>query len=118
MFKHGASDEQNAWIMYAFVRCGLDCVKTWEAESGWRKDIVSKANRNGSRDYGLCQVNSQYHSKFIKSPDFQDPYKQLDYCIGIWNDAMKKGRIKTTFYGYNVRNSVGPSKNIGVEYAE
>ena len=116
VYKVGASDEQNAWIMYAYERCGIDCVRTFEAESGWRIDVVSKANRNGTRDHGACQLNSQYHKKFINSPDFQDPYKQLDYCIGVWNDAIKKGRMKTTFYGYNVRNTTGPMRNIQIEY--
>lgn len=104
MHKKGASDEQNQWIRYAYDRCGADCVLTWEAESGWRKDITSKANSNGTRDHGLCQLNSQYHKKFIQSEAFKDPYKQLDYCIGVWNDAVKKKRLKTTFYAYNVIN--------------
>jgi hypothetical protein len=103
--KKGASSEQNQWIQYAYERCGLDCVLTFEAESGWillRESI--KANRDGTRDFGVCQLNSRYHKKFINSQDFQNPYKQLDYCIGVWNDAIKRGRIKTTFYGYNVRH--------------
>lgn len=60
-------------------------------------------------------MNSRYHASFIfangkngaYSKDFLDPYKQLDRCIGIWNDAANKGRLKTTFYAYNVRNTPG-----------
>lgn len=114
--KNGASKEQNEWISYAFARCGIDCVTTWQAESGWVLDRKGNtANKDGSRDYGECQMNSRYHASFIfangkngaYSKDFLDPYKQLDRCIGIWNDAANKGRLKTTFYAYNVRNTPG-----------
>lgn len=114
--KIGASHEQNQWIKYAFDRCGIECIKTWIAESGFVLDRKSNSvNYDGTRDYGICQMNSRYHKQFIFknkkhgsfSQEFLDPYKQLDRCIGIWNDAMKKNRIKTTFYGYNVRNTKG-----------
>ena len=102
--KIGGGEEQQAVINYAYARCGEECVLTWEGESGWRKDIVSKANSNGTRDHGYCQLNSQYHKPFINSEEFKDPYKQIDYCISVWNDAVKKGRLKTTFYAYNIIN--------------
>lgn len=102
--KVGGGSEQQEWVNYAYQRCGGECVLTFEAESGWRKDIVSQPNGNGTRDYGFCQLNSQYHSSFIKSEAFKDPYAQLDYCIGVWWDAKNKKRLKTTFYGFNVIN--------------
>jgi hypothetical protein len=112
--KIGASEEQNQWINYAYNRCGIDCVKTWEGESGWRLNIVSKPNTNGTKDYSLCQLNSQYHWDFINSEAIKDPYKVLDYCIAVWNDAKKKGRLKTTFYAYNVRNTPGINKRFSI----
>jgi hypothetical protein len=66
-------------------------VKTWNSENGgWNKDRVSPANKNGSRDYGFCQLNSEYHSAFIfdyangervYSKEFSNPIKQFDYCL-------------------------------------
>lgn len=50
------------------------------------------------------------YSKKAYSASFKDPYQQLNRCIGIWNDAKKKGTLKTTFYAYNVRNSAGVLK--------
>ena len=83
-----------------------DFLKTLIAESGLRPDAVNTHNRSGYRDSGVCQINRQYHSKFIDSPDFKDWKKQIDYCWGVYSDAVKRGKIKTTFYGYNARNSV------------
>jgi len=123
--KNGASKEQNEWIKYAFSRCGLDCVTTWQAESGWVLERRGNTiNANGTRDYGLCQMNSLYHSKWIFkngkngefSEHFKNPYQQLDRCIGIWNDAKKRGRLKTTFYAYNVRNTKGVLNQFTIIY--
>lgn len=68
-----------------------------------KSDIVGA---NGYSDFGLCQLNRQWHWKFIDSPEFQDPFKQIDYCWGVYQDAINKDRIKTTFYGYNNRHKV------------
>ena len=58
---------------------------------------------DGNRAYGICQLYYRYHKNFIDSPEFQDPYKQMDYCIGVWKDAKKRGILATTFYAYNFR---------------
>lgn len=77
-------------------------ILTLNAENGgWNKDAKPK-NRNGTTDNGLCQLNSQYHSKFIKSDDFKDPHKQMDYCIGVRKDAKKKKVMP--WYAYAVRH--------------
>lgn len=102
--KKGASKEQNDWIAYAFERCGLECVLTWEAESGWRYEAKNTSNKNGTYDISLCQLNSQYHGKFIRSQDFKNPYNVLNYCIDVWKKAKDSGRLCTTFYAYNVIN--------------
>ena len=124
MRKVGASDLQQELIAYAFARCGLECVLTWEGEGGWVVDKKGyKANSNGTRDYGLCQMNSQFHSDFIFknkrngefSKEFLNPYIQLDRCIGIWNDAKKHGTLRTKFYAYNVIN-VRPGVRDEFEY--
>ncbi|HNG96770.1 MAG TPA: hypothetical protein PLW93_00695 [Candidatus Absconditabacterales bacterium] len=78
-------------------------ILTFNAENGGRnKDKYSPKNKNGTRDYGLCQLNSAYHSKFIHSDDFTDPYKQMDYCIGVWNNAKDRGVMPR--YAYNKRH--------------
>ena len=102
--KNGVSDEVNTILSYAYNISGeKDFVKTLVAENGTvdpqpKSDIIGA---NGFSDYGLCQLNRQWHYKFINSEDFKDPFKQIDYCYGVYQDGMKRGIIRTTFYGYN-----------------
>lgn len=104
MRKKGGSEEQQKWIAYVFSRCGVECILTFEAESGWRYEAKNTKNKNGTYDISFCQLNSQYHSKFIHSTEFKKSYNVLDYCVGVWNDAKKKRKLRTTFYAYNVIN--------------
>lgn len=72
--------DQNSVIQdyanYAYNIWGMDFVKMIECENGQRDpQRVSKTH-----DYWLCQLNYRYNKKFINSPEFDDPYKQLDYC--------------------------------------
>jgi hypothetical protein len=49
-------------------------------------------------------LNSAYHSHFIQSEEFKDSYKQIDYCLGVLDDATKKKRpIGKVWYGYASR---------------
>jgi len=110
-----ATDEIQNIVNYAYKKGGKDFLLTLEWENGlWKWDRRSGVvGANGYYDYGICQLNGQWHGKFIFangynlkagfSKDFQSPYKQIDYCIGVWNDAIRKGRIKSTFYAYNKR---------------
>lgn len=64
------------YVNYAYHLWWIEFVKLIECENGrWDPKRVSKTN-----DRGLCQLNYRYNKKFINSPDFADPYKQLDYC--------------------------------------
>ena len=64
------------YVNYAYELWGIDFVKLIECENGRRDPKrVSKTH-----DHGLCQLHYSYNKKFIDSPDFKDPYKQLDYC--------------------------------------
>lgn len=64
------------YVNYAYSLGGGDFVKLIECENGRRDPYrVSKTH-----DHGICQLNYKYNKKFINSPDFQDVYKQLDYC--------------------------------------
>ena len=64
------------YVNYAYEIWGIDFVKLIECENGrWDPKRVSKTH-----DHGLCQLHYSYNKKFIDSPEFKDPYKQLDYC--------------------------------------
>lgn len=67
----------------------------------WNKDATHKNGAWLWVDAWLCQLNSKYHKKFIGSEDFEDPYKQMDYCIGVRKDAQKKWTMPR--YAFKVR---------------
>lgn len=118
--KHGVwyfwpEDPKQDLINYAYKKGGRDFLLTLNGENGiWQWDKKSDmVGSNGYSDYWLCQLNGQYHAKFIFAnganskdgwgKDFQDPYKQVDYCFEVFHDAIKKGMIFTTFYAYRNR---------------
>lgn len=102
------TDEQNAVVAYLWNKTkNIDIILTFYGES-WLKSSTINNNRlkDGtiwSKDFGYCQLNDKYHLNFIKSKDFKDMTKQLDYCVEVYNKAVKAGRIKTTFYAYDHR---------------
>lgn len=110
-------DERQDFINYAYQKWWQDFLLTIEGENGlWKWDRKSMIVwKNWYSDYGICQLNAQYHSKFIFangsnlkagfSEDFKDTYKQIDYCFWVWQDAINKNRLKTTFYAYNSRGA-------------
>ena len=64
------------YVNYAYDIWGIDFVKMIECENGrWDPNRVSETH-----DHWLCQLHYNYNKKFINSPEFKDPYKQLDYC--------------------------------------
>lgn len=103
-------DEQNAVVAYLWHKThNIDIILTFYGES-WLKSSTINNNKlqDGtiwSTDFGYCQLNDKYHKEFINSKEFTDMNKQLDYCIEVYNKAIKSGRIKTTFYAYNHRYS-------------
>ena len=69
-------DKKQDYVNYAYHLWWIEFVKLIECENGrWDPKRVSKTN-----DRWLCQLNYKFNRKFINSPDFADPYKQLDYC--------------------------------------
>jgi len=105
--KLGASPEQQKIINYAYEQTkNLDFIYTLEAENGlWEPTRNSmRLGANGYRDMGLCQLNRQYHSPFIDSKEFRDYKAQIHYCYEVYQKAEAKGRLNTTFYGYNRRH--------------
>jgi soluble lytic murein transglycosylase-like protein len=49
-------------------------------ESGWRENVIGPRNNNGTHDYGLMQLNSQYIDKFIQ--DYWDRNTQFQWDNG------------------------------------
>jgi len=108
-------DPKQDLINYAYKKGGRDFLLTLNGENGiWQWDRKSdRVGANGYSDYGLCQLNGEYHGKFIFAngqnikggwwEDFKDPYKQVDYCLEVFHDVFAKGRIYTTFYAYRNR---------------
>jgi len=97
------SEKQNEIINYAYdISNSKDFIYTLKAENGTldpkRKSNVRGAN--GYWDWGLCQLNYQWHSQFIDSPEFNDWRKQIDYC---WEVFKKR---PSAFYGYFNRYKV------------
>lgn len=105
---YDARDERNQYITYVANKIPsqdrLDILATWQHEADWQPTSKSKINGNGSRDYGICQLNNTYHAQFINSSEFQDPYKQLDYCIEVYENAKDRGvPIGKVWYGFASR---------------
>lgn len=115
---------------YAFRKRWRDFVLTLNAENGSRKiDRQSDAIRKGKRErsFWLCHMQEIYHAPFMRKTwrkevkkwlyivdeveaekwwhtDWFMNYKtQINYCASIRDDAIKKGRLRTTFYWYNIR---------------
>lgn len=104
--KTTAGEDQNQYIRIAskISNNHLDFILTLNAENGlWTPDRISKPNRNGTRDYGFCQLNSTYHWNFIQSDGFKDPHTQLQYCWDLYKGYEKRGIVGKRFYGYNIR---------------
>lgn len=108
-----------------------DALLTFQWENGaW--NITRQSNYINDagvreRSFGICQLMEKYHAKFIRrsgwtevrpwyykvnakeaqasgfTDEFLDWEKHTDYCLSVWDDAMKKGRIATTFYAYSGR---------------
>ena len=120
-------------MLYAYEVRGLAFVLTLNAENGQRSLTRQSDYYKGGvreRSFGLCQLMEKYHANFIRKtgyhmvgPErgkyfivdqaaaeaggftdaFLDYKKQVDYCASVRDDAIEKGRLESTFYGYNVR---------------
>jgi cell wall-associated NlpC family hydrolase len=57
-----------------------------QAESSGRADAVNNANRNGTSDYGLMQINS-VHSDLLNKYNWKDPQQNMDMAYQIYKSA-------------------------------
>lgn len=66
------------------------------AESGGNSDAVSPPNRNGTKDWGLFQINDVHKAR----PGFanrMDPQTNANLAFAIWKDAGNKWTPWSTF---------------------
>jgi len=80
---------------------------SWNTNRRWRS----------TPDHGLCQLNIRRHKKFINSEAFNDPHKQLDYCLEVWIDAKNKKTMpwfghKKYDYMYNSKQMYNRNKAV------
>jgi hypothetical protein len=57
------------------------------AESGYNATAVGKPNRNGSRDYGLWQINSVHNPT---AQNWRDPNVNARMAYQVWSQAGRK----------------------------
>lgn len=93
-----------------------------KAESGGNPRAVNTANRNGSTDTGIFQINS-IHSGWTKSLDLYDPYQNAKAAYKIWTDAGKKwtpwAAYNNNSYAKHLKQptSISPAPNAIQPYA-
>lgn len=88
-----------------------------QQESGFNNKAVSKANKDGSRDHGVMQLNDKYH----KLKNVYDPYENIKYGVGMLRDGLKRnnGDIAKTLSDYNAgANATGVGRKAGDSYAQ
>lgn len=85
----------------------LDFIATLDKESAgsWDVNIKSKPNKNKTYDKGICQFNSAYYKHYYNDPNWSNYEWQITKCWHLYDSAIKRGKIKTTFYGYNKRQA-------------
>lgn len=75
-----SDDTRQLMVQRAYELGWIDFVAMIECENG-NRDINAVSS---THDYWLCQLNYKYNKEFIKSDEFQDWDKQLEYCYNKW----------------------------------
>lgn len=114
---HFKEDERiNNLVQYAYNKCisvlwdkGNDskryysCVNmilTFDSENGaWDKTKVSPTD-----DWGLCMLHKRWHKDFINSEAFKSDEAQLDYCVGVRQNAMQRNKMPWVAYAGRMKN--------------
>lgn len=89
-----------------------------ERESSFDVNAISDYNSNGTRDYGICQLNSKYHDYYTELygiTDFMDP-KQNIYCalrilLDYYSDYKNEPTFNQILMCYNLGKSGAVSNN-------
>jgi len=66
------------------------------AESGGNPSAVNNSNRNGSRDYGLFQINS-VHKSLLKQGNWANPVDNARMALKVYRDAGNSWKPWATF---------------------
>jgi len=78
-------------------------------ESQWHVEAVSKANYNGTKDYGLMQLNSQYIPIFVSEYhiyaerfNWRNPYHNVAVGVSLLRDLyLEFGDWEKAVMAYN-----------------
>ncbi len=70
------------WVMW------LELAKTRSQENV----MLSMIQQWPWDERGICQLRYRYHKPFMDSPEFFDPYNQIDYCVDVYRDRYNKKR--------------------------
>lgn len=97
---------EEIWDIKWMYNC-QNFILTINAENGGRNMNAKPKNNNWTTDNWLCQLNSAYHSDFINSEEFKDPYKQMDYCLWVRKDAKRKKSMPWYAYPYRYERAKG-----------
>lgn len=83
------------------------------AESGGNPRSINRANRNGSTDYGLMQINS-VHKSLLAAGNWSDPLSNMQMARRIFLDAGGKWTPWATYNSGSYRLYMG--KAAGATY--
>jgi hypothetical protein len=60
-------------------------------ESNFKLDIIGR-NKDGSRDFGLFQINNKWHRKdFFAIKDWRNAEHNTDYAVYLWKQDKSRG---------------------------
>lgn len=94
-------------------------------ESGYRADAVNHANRNGTRDIGLMQINSIHLSRLLKQGITEErlinePCLSVEVGASILAEFIQRFGYNWTAVGaYNAGTGSGPEREaLRMQYAQ
>ena len=82
------------------------------AESGGDPKAVNHANRNGSSDYGLFQINT-VHKALLKSGNWADPIDNAKMALKVYKDAGNRWTPWSTYNHGSYKKFYKASANYG-----
>jgi hypothetical protein len=82
-----------------------------QAESAGKPDACSPWNNNGSRDYGLFQINDKAHPEFFENFKIYDPEYNTQSAFKIWSKRRNWTEWSTAKIPGVVSNSIPTMKS-------
>jgi Lysozyme like domain len=79
------------------------------AESDYDPTAINRANRNGTADHGLWQINS-VHAALLATGDWSDPYDNARMARTVWQDAGGSWSPWVTFNSGAYRQHLDPTQ--------